>query len=370
MSAVDNIVQNFKKLDQSSDFSGVASQLIDLQKHARGSWQQNVDEINKAVDMKALGFPEDFKILGVNEKGRLMTTSEDGKKLQERDLAHMEVKAERANTMSVEKRGNRDFYANADGSGSYVTKQGDTLWSIARETLKAQNGQAPSGSEIANAVKTIARENNIQDPSKIGVGREIRVPSSATRAEFPRAMQPQVKPSDGALQPRPLEQSSNPLTVPGLGAEVALQPRGFRTRGGAADREEGVRDREVVSRDRSEGRTTTKYQGALSDGFFKDTKFEAERTVGQNGQIVKENIRYSNTGASLKLDDGRGGKVQIDNAKEIDTRFNSESGKYESTVTDLDGSQYRFTTGRSGRVEDFQTIRKNPKYVPAPPPAY
>ncbi len=361
MSAVDNIVQNFKKLDQSSDFSGVASQLIDLQKHARGSWQQNIDEINKAVDMKALGFPDDFKILGVNEKGRLMTTSEDGRKLQERDLTHMEVKSERSNSMTVEKRGNRDFYANTDGSGSYVTKPGDTLWSIARETLKAQSGQVPSGAEIANAVKTIARENNIQDANKLGVGQEIKVSSSAPRPEYPKALEPQLKPGDGALQPRRFEQSSNPLTVPGLGAEVAVQQRGFRERGGVRDREEGVRDREVVSRDRSEGRTTTRYQGALSDGFFKDTKFEAERTVGQNGQIVKENIKYSNTGASLKLDDGRGGKVQIDNAKEVDTRFNSESGKYESTVTDLDGSQYRFTTGRSGRVEDVRIIRKNPK---------
>jgi hypothetical protein len=363
MSAVDNIVQNFKKLDQSSDFSGVASQLIDLQKHARDSWKQNIDEINQRVDMKALGFPDDFKILGVNEKGRLVTTSEDGRKLQERDLSHMQVKTERANTTSVEKRGNRDFYANGDGSGSYVTKHGDTLWSIAKDTLKAQSGQAPSNTEIANAVKAIARENNIQDPNKIGVGQEIRVPTAAPRAEYPKAIEPQLPPTAQILQPRRYEQSTNPLTVPGLGPEVAVRERGFRERGGMPDREEGVRDREVVSRDRSEGRTTTKYQGSLNDGWvgFRDTKFEAERTVGQNGQIINENVKYSNAGANLKFDDGRGGKIQIDNTKEVNTRFNSESGKYESTVTDLNGSQYRFTTGQSGRVEDFQILRKNSK---------
>lgn len=263
--------------------------------------------------------------------------------------------------MSVEKRGNRDFYANGDGSGSYVTKPGDTLWSIAKDTLKAQSGQTPSSFDIANAVKAIARENNIQDPNKIGVGQEIRVPTAAPRPEYPRAMEPKLQSTDPSLQPRRFEQSTSPLTVPGLGAEVAVRQRGFRERGGVPDREEGVRDREVVSRDRSEGRTTTKYQGALSDGWFNDTRFEAERTVGQNGQIINENVKYSSTGASLKFDDGRGGKVQIDNTKEVNTKFNSESGKYESTVTDLDGSQYRFTTGQSGRVEDFQIVRKSPR---------
>ena len=356
MSAVDNIVQNFNKLDQTSDFSGVASQLIDLQKQSRNSWKQNIDEINRQVDMKALGFPEDFRIIGVNEKGRLLTTSEDGRRLQERDLSHMAVKSERPNHMEVERRGNRDFFKNSDNSGSYVTKQGDTLWSIAKETLKAENGKTPTNSEIANAVKAIARENNISDPNKIGVGQEIRIGVSAPRPEYPKALAPELKPSDSAVAPKLSDRTTNPITPPGLGPETET-------------REWGIRNRQVVSRDRSEGHTTTRYEGAVNDGVLGmfDTKFQSERTVGQNGQLIKESVQYANKGTDLTFDNGKNGTVRVDNVTQIETRFNSESGKYESMVTDLDGSKYRITTGQSGHTEKFETVHKIPKYYPPIP---
>lgn len=348
MNAVDNVVQKFDKLDQSSDFSGVASALIDLQKHSRETWKQNIDEINKRVDMRALGFPEDFQILGVNDKGKLLTTSQDGKRLQERDITHMQVQSEKPNYMTVEKRGNRDFFANSDNSGSYVTKKGDTLWSIAKDTLKAQTGEMPSVKDIENAVRSIARENGINDPSKIGVGQEIRVPAAPHRAEFPKAQAPELEASNSALQPKRGDKTLHPLTVPGLGAETGKD-------------EQGVAKREIVSRERSEGHTTTVYKGALSDAWSDSnkTQFDAERTVGQNGQIVKESVTYSK-GQSFNFDDGKGGRVRLDDITRIDTKFNSEQAKYETQLFDKYGSAYRITTDQAGKVENLQTINKVP----------
>ncbi len=356
MGAVDNIVQNFNKLDQTSDFSGVAKQLMELQKESRNTWKQNIDEINRRVDMRALGFPEDFTLIGVNGKGKVLTASEDGKRLQERDFSHMSVQAERPNQTEVERRGYRDFFKNSDNSGSYVTKQGDTLWSIAKETLKAENGTTPSNSEIASAVKAIAKANNIQDPNKIGVGQEIRVPSSAPKPEYPQPMAPELKPSDQAVRPKFNDETVNPITPPGLGPEAVKIAW-------------GVRSSNVVSTDRSEGRTTTTYEGSLNDGLLRmfDTKFQSERTVGQNGQLIQESVKYANKGTDMTFDDGKNGKVRVGNVTEIETKFNSESGKYESMVTDMDGTKYRLTTGQSGRVENFETIRKNPRYYPDMP---
>lgn len=338
---LDTVVSDFNNVKPGGDFSRVAEELRDLQRHDQAHWKQNLAELNNRVDMRKLGFSEDFQIAGVTDQGKFLTTSADGSKAQVRDRTHMEIEQEKANGPAQEKWGSRNFTANPDGSGEYHTKKGDTLWSVAKDTLTQQLGHAPTNTEVANQVAAIAKANNMKDANRMGSEATIKIPSPTPHGELPARQAPNGDANAPTIQPK--DGTSNPLAVPGLGSD----------RPDAQD--PSVKHRELQSRERSEGMTTEKYTGALDDGttglFGMDrTTFQAERTVGRDGKLVHSKVNYDGSGASLSIDDGKGGKQQFDHVKSVETSFNSVSGQYETMITGSDGKQYRATTGADGKV--------------------
>ncbi|MDZ4832748.1 MAG: LysM peptidoglycan-binding domain-containing protein [Candidatus Melainabacteria bacterium] len=85
---------------------------------------------------------------------------------------------------------------NPDGSASVPVKRGDTVWGIARETLRhgREPGYNPTNREIFDAVKRLAKENpQIKNPDRIQPNRDtIKIPK-----DMIREIQPQVAPMDG-----------------------------------------------------------------------------------------------------------------------------------------------------------------------------
>ncbi len=345
---VEQVSTNFNELRAGDDFSGVAEQLRDLQRGDNANWKSNVAEINRNVDMKALGFEEDFSILGVNQQGKVITQSEDGQKVQLRDRTHLEVQAEKPNTVSAEQWGKREFDASADGSATYKIKRGDTLWSIAKDTLSEQLGRAPKDSEISTHVKDIARENEIENPDKIYAGKELKIPISRPIGELPPREKPSLNPNDET--PQSPREARNALAAPGLGSD----------RPGESD--DSVSERNLVGRERSEGITTSRYEGELNDGLlgFNNTKFQSERTTAQNGALLSSRVEYDGSGANLNFADENGSSIEISQVKSIATTFNSEAGAYETTITRADGSTYRSVTGADGQIISLRQITKGP----------
>lgn len=84
---------------------------------------------------------------------------------------------------------------NQDGSAKVPVKDGDTMWGIARETLRhgKEPGYKPSNREIDAAVKRLIKENpQIKDPNQIRQGRDtVNIPKDMIKEI------PQVTPSDG-----------------------------------------------------------------------------------------------------------------------------------------------------------------------------
>lgn len=345
---VDQVSTNFNKLRAGDDFSGVAEQLRDLQQSDNANWRNNVAEINKNVDMKALGFEEDFSILGVNQQGKVITQSEDGQMIQARDRTHLEVQTEKPNTVSTEQWGNREFDASGDGSATYKIKRGDNLWSIAKDTLSEQLGRAPKNAEIATHVRDIARENEIENPDKIYAGQELKIPMSRPYGELPPREKPSLNPNDESVQAQ--SEARNALVAPGLGSD----------RPGESDN--SVSERNLVSREHSEGITTTRYEGSLNDGLlgFNETKFQSERTTSQNGALLSSRVDYDGAGANLTFADENGGSMSINQVKSIASVFNSEVGVYETTITRANGATYRSVTGADGKIISLRQLSEAP----------
>ncbi len=180
---VDNIVNDLQGMRSNQDFSRVATQIRELQQNDPAHLQRNLEQINRSVDMRALGFPTDFRIAGVNEQGRLVTVSEDGRTVEQRNVRNMRVEnSTPAPPSQTERWGSREVTTNpVDGSRNYTIRQGDTLWSVARDSLQHQNGERPSNAQILEQVRNIARENNIANPDRIPLGTELRMPNPAER---------------------------------------------------------------------------------------------------------------------------------------------------------------------------------------------
>lgn len=58
-------------------------------------------------------------------------------------------------------------------SGSYTIQKGDNLWNIVKSNYKTANGEQLTNTQIANTIKQIAKDNNIEDANLIFAGTEL-----------------------------------------------------------------------------------------------------------------------------------------------------------------------------------------------------
>lgn len=62
---------------------------------------------------------------------------------------------------------------------TYTVKQGDTLWAISQRTL----GSSASATDIATLVNTIAKANQLTNPSLIQIGQTLNIPSTTVNQQ-------------------------------------------------------------------------------------------------------------------------------------------------------------------------------------------
>jgi hypothetical protein len=355
----DTIAHDLQGMRSTSDFTRVASQIRDMQQHDPAHLQRNLDQINNSVDMRALGFPSDFRIAGVNDGGQLVTVSADGRTVEQRNTHTMRVESSTQAAPSTERMGSRDVTNNQlDGSRTYALRQGDTLWSVARDSLQQPNGERPTNSQINDQVARIARDNNIADPNRVPIGTELRISSAVdTQRQQDQLRQeqqlrqrndrpggpyaPTVSPDLPEIAPR--NGSNNPLGVPGLAGDSSRDPA-------VSTRETGLTER------LDNGNTVTNFSGKLNDGWVRDTRYTAQQTTDATGRLMHSVVNYDtnmvSSGADLTIRTPTGDQ-SIRQVRQVETNFNARTGRYDTTFRTNDGSRYQAVTARDGRVVAF-----------------
>ncbi len=362
---VDNIVHNLQGMRSDSDFSQVGRQIRDMQQNDPSHLQRNLQRINDSVDMRTLGFPSDFRIAGVNEQNRLVTISEDGRNVEQRNMRDMHVDRTEPNRGQTERMGSREVTTNpVDGSRNYTSRPGDNLWSVARDSLQHQTGERPTNSQINEQVRNIARENNITDPNRLMVGTELRLPTN--EAQRPEQQRPGQQRPESPVPGRP-DRPAGPYS-PNLAADnPEIQPRGgassvLATPGLAGDRAQdpAVNFRtQGLSQTSENGDRITNYTGKLNNGTigYTGTEFTAQETQDRSGRLVRSVVNYQNDmwshGAEVTFRTPTGNQ-SIPHVTQVETNFNARTGRYDTTIRTHGGQSYAATTDRDGRVVSFR----------------
>lgn len=360
----DTIAHDLQGMRSNQDFSRVGRQIREMQENDPTHLQRNLQRINDSVDMRTLGFPHDFRIAGVNEQNRLVTISEDGRTIEQRNLRTMNIDRREPNNNPTERWGNREITTNpVDGSKNYTTRAGDNLWSIARDSLQHQTGERPTNAQINEQVRTIARENRIADPNRLMVGTEIRLPNA--EAQRPEQQRPGEQQRQEAQVPGRTERPAGPYS-PNLAANnPELLPRDggsnvLAAPGLAGDR---AQDPAVYSRNQGLVQTTetgdriANYTGKLNNGNIYNTTFTAQETHDRNGRLVHSVVNYENDmwshGAEVTFRTPTGNQT-IPHVTRVETTFNNRTGRYDTTINTHDGQTYLATTDRNGRPVSYR----------------
>lgn len=234
---------------ESRNFESVTNKILELRQD-NGAWQQNIADINEKVDMKTLGFPDDFRILDVQKDGKLLTVSEDGSKIQLRDAKGLAVEEQRTSPPYNPKEGDfvskngvegkstdripfesafkegaepkqepaepkqepetkkepsdenpaapkkevwgskgREFSVNPDGSADYVAKKGDNYWSVASDVAAQRLGRKIdiNNPEDVGKVNGVVNELAALNNKEIKDGKIALEPNETIKVPAPKA---------------------------------------------------------------------------------------------------------------------------------------------------------------------------------------
>ncbi|HEY9716856.1 MAG TPA: hypothetical protein V6C69_05285 [Trichormus sp.] len=347
---VATIVNDFKQAQTTHDFSHVVFEVGQLQRQDGMGWQKDAADINRGI--AHLGF-HDFQIVGTDDKGRLLTTSTDGKQFQARDPIHLDVQDHSANQAKTEQWGKRQFSVNADGSSHYQVQKGDTYWSVVKDALQARDpSHPPANTEIADTLRQLAQQQGrpLSQLNKLHPGDSIDIPMPKPAGDGTYKVQAPGTVSDA--------DRSNPLNPPGTDGRFN---KDATTTTSTMDHETRM--------------TTTTSKGELDDSVVNGltfglaghgTQFENTDVKDGNGYLINRDTKYGQP-TDLLFTDENGATRQFNGVGEVSTRFNNYSGQYETTITGAGGKTYRVTSDKSGK-----TIGMTPKpdeYAP-PAPAY
>ena len=297
-------------------------------------------QVNNNVDMKSHGFSEDFELLRVMGNGNVLTKSEDGRTVQERDPVHLQVMNSKDALGTEEKWGKRDFDVRSDGSAEYDVKKGDNLWSITKDTLQERLGRKPTQSEINESYKQIAEANDIKDANKLKVGQKLLIPQGGKVdvEKLPETKNPTLDFSSDTA--RGNDGSFNAMSTPGFNGTD----------------ESWISNKKVESQIHGAQSVRTTYSGQIDGSGFNNPNFNASETTDAFGRIKERNVAYDGDGLDLTVDTGFGQKQDLQGIKNIATVFNPVTGTYDSQISLSNGTKYTSITDSSGKVIRFSLM--------------
>jgi len=339
------------------DNEGAVRAIQDAQSKDPGFWQNNRDRINQDVDFKALGFPSDFIIEGVNSRGQLVTT--DGDRLQHRAGVDLRVVHQSQASPPGERIGTdgRTVQTDDQGKTTYTIKRGDALDWVARDLVREKTGREATPQEIFAARQTIAKENNLRDVNNIPVGTKLRIPDSLRNEAEPRDTtspprpgQPQGRSHTGMKpdQSRPKADGGDYKVFAPPG--VAGEPSSLDELNGAYHecgkfnqaRRPGPGNRDISTYDTKIGSWPIRKDVHVQE--------EVDRTTGN---LERRKVDYPEKGVTFTVKTIGDGKQEITNVKSVDT-VRGRDGTYTTTYTTHDGKTYKGVTQADGTVKYWQ----------------
>lgn len=314
--------------------------LTEAQNDSGFKFDSIMKQVNNSVDMKQHGFSEDFELLRVMGNGNVLTKSEDGRTVQERDPVHLQVVNSKDALGAQEKWGKRDFDVRSDGSAEYEVKKGDNLWSITKDTLQERLGRKPTQTEINDSYRQIAEANDIQNANKLKIGQKLMIPQGGKVdvEKLPETQNPTIDFSSDTA--KGLDGSFNALSMPGFNGTD----------------ESWISNRKVDSQIHGSKSVRTEYSGDIDGSGWNNPKFTASETTDSFGRIKERNISYDGDGLNLNVDMGDGKQQYLAGIKNVATVFNPLTGNYDSQLSLENGSKYTSVTDSNGKVIRFRLM--------------
>jgi hypothetical protein len=167
----ETIAKQLEGLTQQSNFADITNALTDAHAHRPGLFQQDLAAVNAKLHEQ--GILPDFNIVGV--RGQDLVATDASGKTTLFDSTNLSYHHEDTTGSTAQING-RDATLNPDGSGKVTVKQGDTVWSISNDVLKAQGIENPTANQIANYVKELEHSNTISRRHPIRKGDQITLP--------------------------------------------------------------------------------------------------------------------------------------------------------------------------------------------------
>ncbi len=356
-SKVDQISDSMNGTHRGQSYQYDTDLILGLQRNNPSGFAAELNQINDRVNMKSLGFPEDFKIVSVSNDNRITTLSQDGTKYQIRDGSSLDIQQEipYGGISPLLPGGSHDFVAKPDGSAEYTVKAGDTLWNITKDVLSRNgSGQPPSSTDIDQTYRKIAEANALKNPNRLSVGEKLNIPAPGTDGIYPAPSPatPGYFGNNGALT----SYSSN-LKPDAKGVFNPMAAAGLP----------GSDDDYVYSRTETNQENIGNNQRSVYTGWLRDsslgmngdnTKFDASEVTDPTGKILSRHIDYSNpieqykdTGAQIQFDRGFGSPITL-GVRSTDTTIDV-TGNYQTTIRTDDGRVYNSITDSHGKVLKF-----------------